>query len=66
VANKFRNRFLCDGRISQRSRMNRFARLLLEINIDLRLSFGAFIALSRVCLKQLGTVAKTEGLVFGS
>ena len=46
--------------------MNLFAKLLLEMSIDLRLSLGPCTAFSSVCRRQCGTVAKTDGVVFGS
>ena len=46
--------------------MNLLAKLLLEMSIDLRLSVGPFTAFSSVCRRQCGTVAKIDGVVFGS
>ena len=51
VANRFRKRLRCDGLIPHRSRINRLAKLLLEISIDRFRSFGPLTDLSRVCLK---------------
>ena len=49
-----------------RSKINRFARELLEIRIDFRLWFGPSIDLSNAIRRQLGIAARTDGVVSGS
>jgi len=46
--------------------MNRFARLLLDIKIDLRFFLELFDAVCSILRKHSGTFANIEGVTFGS
>lgn len=60
------NLLRCDGRMPHRSRMNRLARLLLEISIALFFRLLAREEPLNTLRKQSGIFARMEGVVSGS
>ena len=65
-ANRFLYRLLCDGRIPHLERMNRLARLLLDIKTDFLPLPSGVDELMSVSLRQSGIDAKTDAVASGS
>ena len=63
---RFLYRLLCEGRIPHRERMNRLARLLLDIKTDFLPFPSGVDELRSVSLRQSGIEAKTDAVAFGS
>jgi len=66
VVKRFLYRLLCEGLIPHLERINRLARLLLEINTDFLPFPSAVEELRRTSFKQSGIDAKTDAVASGS